>query len=204
MKTMKVIKDPEAFKLLADDTRRRIIYLLRAKEMTVSQIAGELGLTAQAIYHHIRKLKKCGMVEVSKEERSGHFIETYYIASAELFQLTHGEAHKSRETEEEIVRAALQGLHKLGLISRADPEMATEAVDLMKKMQGFCPKSEWADDIGSMAEVDFFVKQTMFDFAELICLDEKKYDEFVKHRRAMRNLLLSCCSKPAKKSSKKS
>jgi DNA-binding transcriptional ArsR family regulator len=202
MKTMKVIKDPEAFKVLADDTRRRIIYLLRVKEMTVSQIAGELGLTAQAIYHHIRMLKKCGMVEVSREERSGHFIETYYMASAELFQLTHGEA-KSRETEEEIVRAALKGLHKLGIISHADPEVASEVVDLMKKIQGFCPKSDWADDIGSMAEVDFFVKQTMFDFAELVCADDKKYDEFVKTRREMRELLLCCCPK-ATKAKKKS
>src|SRR5713226_5202149 len=65
MKAFKLITDPQAFQLLGDETRRRVIYLLRAKEMTVSQIAGELNLTPQAIYHHIRKLRDAGMVEVA-------------------------------------------------------------------------------------------------------------------------------------------
>ena len=81
MKAFKLIKDPNAFQLLGDETRRRIIYLLRAKEMTVSQIAGELNLTPQAIYHHIRKLRDAGMVEVAREERVDHYIETYYRAA---------------------------------------------------------------------------------------------------------------------------
>src|SRR2546425_4507968 len=82
MKAFKVIRDPEAFQLLGDETRRRVVYLLRAKEMTVSQIAAELNLTPQAIYHHIRKLKEAGIVEIAREERVDHFIETYYRASA--------------------------------------------------------------------------------------------------------------------------
>ena len=76
---------------MADDTRRRVIYLLRAKEMTVSQIASELQKTPQGIYHHIRKLLDAGMVEVAKEERVDHFIETYYRATAEVFEFIHGE-----------------------------------------------------------------------------------------------------------------
>src|SRR3989454_6822144 len=91
VKAFKVIKSPEAFQLLADETRRRIIYLLRAKEMTVSQISAELGLTPQAIYHHIRKMRDADLVEVAREERVDHFIETYYRATAEMFNLSHGE-----------------------------------------------------------------------------------------------------------------
>ena len=91
MKAFKVIKDPEAFRLLADETRRRVIYLLRAKDMTVSQIAAELNLTPQAIYHHIRKMRDTGLVEVAREERVDHFIETYYRATAEIFNFSHGE-----------------------------------------------------------------------------------------------------------------
>ena len=64
MKAFKVIKSPEAFQLLADETRRRIIYLLRAKEMTVSQISAELGLTPQAIYHHIRKMRDAKIFQI--------------------------------------------------------------------------------------------------------------------------------------------
>ena len=50
MKPFMVVKEPEAFQLLADETRRKILYLLRVKEMTVSQLSSELGLTSQAVY----------------------------------------------------------------------------------------------------------------------------------------------------------
>ena len=102
MRAFKVIKDPEAFQLLADETRRRIIYLLRAKAMTVAQIAEELSLTPQAIYHHIRKLKDAGLVEVAREERVDHFIETYYQATAEVFHLSHGEGMSESYAREKI------------------------------------------------------------------------------------------------------
>src|SRR2546422_211544 len=105
MKAFKMIKDPEAFRLLADETRRRIIYLLRAKEMTVSQIAAELNLTPQAIYHHIRKLRDSDLVEVAREERVDHFIETYYRATAEMFNLSHGEGMPQAYAEEKTVEA---------------------------------------------------------------------------------------------------
>ncbi len=65
MKAIKVVNDPKEFQLLADGTRRKIIFLLRATEMTVSQIASNLGLTPQAIYHHIKKLQKADLVTVA-------------------------------------------------------------------------------------------------------------------------------------------
>src|SRR5205807_2369981 len=78
LRTFKFIRDPNAFELMADDTRIRVVYLLRAKEMTVGQIHHELQLTPQAIYHHIRKLLNEGLEELAKKERVGHFIKTYY------------------------------------------------------------------------------------------------------------------------------
>jgi len=53
--------------------------------MTVGQIASELDITPQAVYHHIRKLKKAKMIEVSREERVAHLIESYYRATAKAF-----------------------------------------------------------------------------------------------------------------------
>jgi DNA-binding transcriptional ArsR family regulator len=92
MKAFKVVTDPKAFQLLADGTRRKIVYLLRVKEMSVSQLAAELNLTPQAVYHHVKKLVKGGLVEVSREERCGHLIESYYRATAEMFSFSLGKA----------------------------------------------------------------------------------------------------------------
>jgi len=46
--------DEETFRLLQDETRRKIVFLLRDSELTVRQLASKLNLTAQNIYHHIK------------------------------------------------------------------------------------------------------------------------------------------------------
>src|SRR5437667_12355256 len=117
MRGSKVIKDPKAFTLIGDETRRKVIYLLRAKEMTVSQIAAELNLTPQAIYHHIRKLRDSDLVEVAREERVDHFIETYYRATAEMFNLSHGEGMPQAYAEEKT-KETLMALSRIGLSAR--------------------------------------------------------------------------------------
>src|SRR2546430_16661756 len=106
---------------MADETRRRIVYLLRAKEMTVGQIHHELQLTPQAIFHHIRKLLDAGLVEVAKEERVGHFIETYYRATAEVFAFIHGEGG-SEQYGGPRIRGALQAMNQTGTNAKLDDE----------------------------------------------------------------------------------
>src|SRR6267143_695295 len=117
---------------MADDTRRRVVYLLRAKEMTVGQIHHELQLTPQAIYHHIRKLLDAGLVEVAKEERVGHFIETYYRATAEVFEFIHGEGG-SEKYGEQRTRDALQAMNQLGINAHVDDEMIARMVKIGKQ-----------------------------------------------------------------------
>lgn len=202
MKSIKTIKDPKVFELLADETRRRVIYLLRAKEMTVSQIASELGFTAQAIYHHIRKLKAAGLVDVSREERVGHFIETYYRSAAEVFMLSHGET-KGKQGYEEMVKGAIEGLVKLGLMTPADPAVVSKAAKLLKEMESCCRGSEWSDKIGDMGDVGFFVKQSMLDFAHLVSEDDRQFEERARIQKELRNLLRSCCMPAPKTRPKK-
>src|SRR5712692_4656760 len=158
MKAFKVIDDPEAFQLLADETRRRVVYLLRAKEMTVSQIAAELNLTPQAIYHHIRKLKDAGMVEIAREERVDHFIETYYRASAEIFNLSHGEGSSQRFAEEKAAES-IKALSKIGLKVREDATAAARLVELEKRMEEIGQEGKWSEAIAGLPDVDFLVKQ---------------------------------------------
>src|SRR6266849_2349962 len=98
--------------LMNDGTRRKIVDLLRAKEMAVIQIAEQLEKTPQAIYHHIGKMLDTGLIEVAKEERIGHFIETYYRATAEFFMFTNGE-EKDEEYGEQRTRDALQAMNQL-------------------------------------------------------------------------------------------
>jgi len=197
MKAFKTIKDPNAFQLLGDETRRRIIYLLRAKEMTVSQIAGELNLTPQAIYHHIRKLRDAGMVEVAREERVDHFIETYYRASAEIFNMSHGSGSSSTYHEEKAAES-LQALSKIGLPVREDPTLASRLVELDKRMDQIGEKQSWADAIAGLEDVDFFVKQSVDHLAKLLMMSDKEFNEYLSLIREERKLLRSLLEEPEK------
>lgn len=87
MAKVRVINDPETIKLILEDTRRRILHLLREKEMTISQLSEILGKTPQTIYHHIEKLKEAGLVEVKRTEMKGNLVEKYYGRTADAFYI---------------------------------------------------------------------------------------------------------------------
>lgn len=188
MKGLKVLKDPESFQLLGDETRRRIIYLLRAKEMTVSQIASDLSLTPQAIYHHIRKMKDAEMVEIAREERVDHFIETYYRATAEVFHFSHGEQKRSVIAAEQT-KEALKALPRLGFDIQADDETAKKLVALEDRMSDLTHKQDYTDKAGALDEVDFFAKQGAAEFAMLLAMTDKEFDEYCASHREIRKVL---------------
>lgn len=201
MRAFKVIRDPEAFQLLADETRRKMIYLLRAKEMTVSQIAEQLGLTPQAIYHHIRRMKEAGMVEVGREERVDHFIETYYRATAELFHIAHGEAEKL-EDQERRTKEALQALSKLGLTVEVDDPTVARIVDLERRAAKIGSESEWVEKVSELTDVEFPVKWNLEHYSKLVSMSDAEYDEYCRLskelRRVLRTKLLSGAKVPAR------
>ncbi len=200
MKGLKVLSDPNSFQLLADETRRRIVYLLRAKEMTVSQMASELNLTPQAIYHHIRKMKEADMVEVAREERIDHFIETYYRATAEVFQFSHGEQKQMLGTAE-LTHEALKALPRLGFDIEASEELAKKLNALNIKMSLITNKQKYADQAGALDDVDFFARQDAAEWAVILGMTDKEFDEYCMLHREMRNALKSSIH-PGKKRAK--
>jgi len=180
---------------MADDTRRRVIYLLRAKEMTVSQIASELQKTPQGIYHHIRKLLDAGLVEVAKEERVDHFIETYYRATAEVFEFIHGEGG-SEKYGEQRTREALQALKQLGIDARTDDEIIERLLKISKQMNELALTPEMEERIQSLEGLDFIGKKHVADYLNLLMMSDKQFEEWLNFERTRRNLLKSAVSGP--------
>ena len=195
MRSFKVINDPEAFQLLADETRRRIIYLLRAKEMTVAQIAEELKLTPQAIYHHIRKLKDAEMVEVAREERVDHFIETYYRATAEMFNLAHGETGSAKVLEQEVAEA-VGALPKLGLKVKVDSAVISKIVNLIKTMKEPDAASPWTERVNELEDVTYLAKQELLEFTYLMTVSDREFENFLRCYRDLRKTLRATLEEP--------
>ena len=57
----------EAFKALADPTRRHILELLRTKDLTAGEIAEHFDLTKPSLSHHLNTLKTAGLVDAERD-----------------------------------------------------------------------------------------------------------------------------------------
>ena len=117
----------DAFKLLEDETRRQIVFMLRDEALTVKDIARRLSLTPQNIYHHMNKLQDSGIVKLSYERRNGHIIESYYSTSADNF------VYSEDRIPESTVRSymdILNGLNELGHGLDASLDTASQLEEL--------------------------------------------------------------------------
>ena len=195
-----VIREPEAFQLLADETRRKILYLLRVKDMNASQIAEELGLTSQAVYHHIKKLLNGKMIEVVREERTGHLIESFYRATAEDFLLSMGKVrsqtlHDKKLIEEQVTKV-LNGLNKLGFNLKFDAKKISQLADLRVGVEEPCSAcGKYEDDIWNMDDLDLQMRLMAAEIAGTILMSDEEFTKQQENRKKLRTLLLSLSKK---------
>jgi len=196
MKAFKVIRDPATFRLLADGTRRKIIYLLRVKEMNVSQLASELNLTPQAVYHHVKKLLKGGLVQVTHEERCGHLIESYYRATAEVFSISYGKATakslRNKQLIKEQMMIALEALKKVGFDLKYDAQKLSQLVDAQIELdEGSKDMSKLESKIYEMNDLDVLIRKAVVSLAKNLTMSEEEFSKEHEKRKKLRELLIS-------------
>ena len=197
----KTIK-PEACKLLEGETQRKILDLLRTSDLTVGKIAKELNLTPQSIYHHIKKLEKAGLIHVTSEKRCGHLIESYYRTTAGNFVFSI-EKPEDKPVKEENFKEILDEMNKIGFKMEINEEIVSKLVQIQEKRRKFVklhsPVPEICTKCGS---TDYFVKvgpmdpvklEYAYNYANLIMMNDKEYEEKLNLERELRRLLLSIC-----------
>ncbi len=70
---------------VSDPTRGAIVMELgHAKELTPTQIARRLGLTANNVYHHMRVLRAMGIVDPPRAVPRDTYVEKYYRINADV------------------------------------------------------------------------------------------------------------------------
>ena len=70
----------KVFKALSDANRRKIINLLRKKDMTAGEIADNFDISKPSISEHLKILKNADLIS---SEKNGQFI-TYFLNSSIL------------------------------------------------------------------------------------------------------------------------
>jgi DNA-binding transcriptional ArsR family regulator len=163
--------------------------LLRARELTISQIAEELRMTPQAIYHHIKKLLPAELVEVAREERVDNFIETYYRATAEVFSFSWGTSGKNQAQAEQRLRDTLLSLDKLGIKVRVEEDTVAQIIKTERKIETFGDKQELEEKVSKLDDVDFLGKQELASIASMISLTDKQFQEWLELQKELRKLL---------------
>ena len=191
MKPFRTITDPQAFKLMADKTRRKIVFLLRAKEMTVSQIAHELNITPQTVYHHIKKLIKGEMVEVTREVRVDHLIESYYQATAEVFHFTIGKTSGGKKLLKVETEAALKALTAMGFKLKYNQEIISQLVEMLIEQKDCCGKKEIEDAVSKLDNLDFLTKQDVQEYASILSMSDEELAKRNEIRKKFNELLKS-------------
>ncbi|OQM45221.1 transcriptional regulator [Anoxybacillus sp. UARK-01] len=71
----------EAFKAVADPTRRQILTLLRKGDLTAGEIASHFEMQKPSVSHHLKILKQADLVQ---DRRVGQHI--YYSLNTTVFQ----------------------------------------------------------------------------------------------------------------------
>jgi len=193
----------EAFKLLEDETRRRLVFMLRDSPMTVKEIAGQLGLTPQNIYHHIGKLQDAGVVGVSYERRNGHIIESYYTVPADTF------AYSDDRIEERPINRfmdVLFGLREMGLPVRTGKENASRLQELDGVYQSSLGDPANRYEVCEMCSFSgFFMKfgpmnplqlNRILWYANLIRMSDGEFGEYLDRIGDLRGFLRSIAAAP--------
>ncbi len=81
MKEVIIITQAEKVRILSDETRFKILQLLRQRPMTIWELSMALGKDRTTIYRHIKALEKAGFVEELGSEGN----EKLYGRTARLF-----------------------------------------------------------------------------------------------------------------------
>jgi predicted transcriptional regulator len=194
-KALKMINDPESFQLLGDESRRKIVFILRAKPMTATQLAQELDLSTQTVYHHLQKLKSADMVEVVKEERVGHLIESYYQATAEVFGFTMGESRYSKEFQKKFVKMTVDSLNRIGFDLEYNDTTAQEIFTTEKKVNDLIHSASLVESVSKLDDIDLDSKTKVVDTAGMLELSDQEFDKFIALNRRIRELYLSMARK---------
>ena len=191
MQAVKVVADPDNFKLLADETRRKIIFLLRATEMTVTQIASNLNISRQTVYPHMEKLLEAGLVDVARTEQIGHLTESHYRATAEAFYCSVGSTPGGHEFFQSQVKTVLESLKKLGLKIEYTDADVDRLIEIQSEQDYCCDMTDLWDTISRLEDVDEKTKTIVEEFAKQLVMTNDEFQYLQAKKREFREFIQS-------------
>jgi len=87
-----IVEDAKQLRALAEETRARIVSLLRERAASTTELATALGMPKGTAGHHLKVLETAGLVRVVRTRKVRALTEKYYGRVARLFVLKSDES----------------------------------------------------------------------------------------------------------------
>jgi DNA-binding transcriptional ArsR family regulator len=85
-KGVEVIRDPKKARVLVDPMRREVVRLLSERPMTENGLAEALGLSDPSVGHHLKILRRSGLIRIAKREVEEHgIVQKFYETNAIVY-----------------------------------------------------------------------------------------------------------------------
>ncbi|ASJ08180.1 transcriptional regulator [Thermococcus siculi] len=135
MREVLIITEPEKVRVLSEETRFKILQLLRMRPMTISELSEVIGKDRTTVYRHVKTLEKAGLVE--ELESQGN--EKVYSRSARIF-LIKAEPDESIEQFRQAylqveAEKLVQILEKAGFKIKNRTELARLAKEVLDEIE---------------------------------------------------------------------
>lgn len=192
----------EGFKLLEDETRRRIVFMLRDESLNVKEIAKRLKLTPQNIYHHVNKLQEAEIIQLNYEQRNGHIIESYYSVPADTYIYSDDRINESTTRRNLDI---LFGLQELGVEIKPSLETAVLLEDYQKKYEEtlldpenryeLCEQCSYSGFFMKFGPMNPLLLNRIYWYANLMRMNEREFEESIDNMRKLRGFLVEQVTK---------
>jgi DNA-binding transcriptional ArsR family regulator len=106
----------EVFRMLADGTRIRILWSLIGRELSVSELATQIGKLPAAVSQHLAKLRMSGLVQTRREGTSVF----YRLENEHVAQLVTDAIHNAEHSGPEVPGHHLAGTELVQLHREAE------------------------------------------------------------------------------------
>ncbi|NLJ59914.1 MAG: winged helix-turn-helix transcriptional regulator [Firmicutes bacterium] len=89
----------QIFRVLGDETRTKLIYLLSLEELCVCDLAEVLGISVPAVSHHLRLLRAMRLVKHRRDGRSVYYsLDDHHIIAL----IRQAKEHYAEETNDSV------------------------------------------------------------------------------------------------------
>ncbi|MFO7991266.1 MAG: winged helix-turn-helix domain-containing protein [Thermoplasmata archaeon] len=178
---VKVIDDVESVKLATEESRNKILNLLKINDMTIAQMAEALDRDQSTVYRHIKKLEDHGFVKECEARWTHRIQEKVYKRCASVFLFAPEPMNKEQlqkkfiECKEKETRLLLKRLDIAGYNNPLSEEVIEDLSDFFSYLKEIMVPKIYDNEIkeGTMGFYNLVRFHTM-----LILLEGEKNPDF--------------------------